>query len=110
MLVQDSPQGAYFYGEVIDNPATSVQIQDYDGSGYTTLASQPLATTFPLGAMTAHLTTRGGSAPTFTLSIDAPGRVTATAETPGYAGAPNLVVVLSGLTADVRYLAIIKTD
>jgi hypothetical protein len=111
MLVQDSPQAAYFYGEVIDNPTTSVQIQSYDGAGnYATLDSHPLATTFPLGAMTAHLATRAGTAPSYTLSVDAPSPVTATDTTPGYVGAANLVVVLAGLTVDVRYMAIIESD
>lgn len=111
MLVQDDPAGAYDYGEVIDNPTTSVQIQSYDGAGnYATLDTQPIGTTFPLGPMTAHLTTRAGTAPSFTLAVDATANVTATAAAPGYTGAANLVIVLVGFTADVRYLAIIKSD
>jgi hypothetical protein len=111
ILVQDMVSGPSYYGEVIDNPSTSVQIQHFDGTAVTTLDSRPLAPTFPLGAMTAHLATVASTSPSFTLAISSPaGSVTATAPTPAYAGAPHLVVVFAGLAVDVRYLAIIATE
>ncbi len=111
MLVQDTASGPAYYGEVIDNPSTSVQIEHYDGATFTTLDSRPVAVTFPLGATTAHLATRAGTSPSFTLAIaSSAGSVTASAPAAGYVGAPHLVIVFAGLTADVRYLAVIATQ
>lgn len=110
LIIRDPGGAPYYYGELFDaGTSPHLSITHFDGSTYNALSVDPIAA-FPSGAITVHLTARGGATPTFDYQLlSSTESRTTTSPAPGYTGGGFLLIGFGNNSGAVRYVAIVGT-